>query len=485
MVFDIGNYTSNANKVINDTNRLKGVMAAGAAGGLAMAASLKAIEIAGRGVSAVLRGIANEVRHGFGVAMMTESAETRFRVLLKSAEKAKALMKDVRSFTLATPFSMEGTLGGTKQLMGAGVPEKRLMPTMRMLGELSGGNTETFGLLAHTYGEVMSKGRVLASEMNQVSAAGINMRDALAKEAGVSVTDLAKKIESGTVTAENFHNALHSLATGKFKGGLQEAGKDLQGIINRLSEVRDQFSGSLMTGLADKMGLKDLGKDFADLAEGLSSVVAPKMVDSFGMIADAAFDLVDNLRGINMVDQHFRQAMLNPLHSISVDRMISDLANINTKRDVMNARTVLRTAAGAAGGNGELPKSQRLSTLTWDKIGSGLSKLFGSIGSGGDTGAAWRMSLGSILGGTGAAFGRVGDRFALGGKAEERKPTGALVAGSSEAFSAIIRSMFQNDKKKEELAELKAITKGVDKAKDAIVEAIKGQITGVLGALSG
>lgn len=485
MVFDIGNYTANANKVINDTNKLKGVMAAGAVGGMALAASLKAVEMAGQAVSTVFRAIASEVQHGLGIAMMVESAETKFRVLLKSGEKAKALMKEINSFTLATPFSMEGTLAGTQKLMGAGVPTNRLMGTMRMLGEISGGNAETFGVLSHTYGEVMAKGRVMASEMNQISSAGINMREALAKEAKVGVQDLSKAIEAGKVSAIDFHNALHELATGKYKGGLQEAGKDLKGIMDRLSEIRDQFSGGVMAGISERMGLKELGNDFAELAEGLSQTFVPAIVGEFEKLSDAAFDLMDNLRALGTLAPSAGDiangmgGLGSWMARLSTTDFQSTLAGINTKRDFANGRNALKTAAGMVGGGNELPESKRKEKSLFTDLGKSI-------------GSAVAMDLGKALAGVGGSFGNVAqsgyDTFRKSlleppAPLEERKPTGALVAGSSEAFSAIIRSMFGEDKKKPELEKMERIIKATERGAKDVVEAIKGQITGILGAV--
>jgi hypothetical protein len=212
-------------------------------------------------------------------------------------------------------------------------------------------------------------------------------------------------------------------------------------------------------------------------------------VDGFSSMADAAFDFADNLRAIGMLAPNAAEAAggLTGLgtwagrlsgNAMFNDQFTKDLAGINTKRDIKAAFSVARQLANNHDANKpELAAPERMGGAGFAM--PDLNRLF--VGSGAKT---TMRAIGNIFEDIGFAGGRVASRFGIrGGEAQERKPTGALVAGSSEAFSAIIRSMFGQDKGKEELKTLMAIEKAVGVSGKAVVEAIKNQITGVLGAL--
>lgn len=492
MVMDVSGFTAGSNRVASDLGKMKGIAAgmgsmfAGiSAGMLAATAATTALNAAASAVRATFSAIGEEMKHGFGLAMQAESAETSFRVLLGDAEKAKALMKDIQNFTMATPFTMQGSLDSVKKLMGAGVTEDRMMSTLRMLGELSGGNTEALGLMAHTYGEVMSKTRVLSSEMNQISAAGINMRQALADEAGVAVSDLSKAIEAGKVSSINFHNALVKLSTTKYKGGLEAASKDIQGSWDRIKEIRDDLDRKVVESLAKKWGIAETANELASLADLMKNAAVPVIVDGFSKMADGAFEFADNLRAIGLLmPTAFEVAggasgMGQWAGRLAGGGVTSEqLAGINTKRDIQAAFAAARAAGRAHDANKPpLAAPERMGGAGFAM--PDINRLF--VGSGAKT---TLRAIGNIFEDIGFASGRVASRFSIrSGETQEQKPTGALVAGSSEAFSAIIRSMFGQDKGKEELKTLMAIEKAVGVSGKAVVEAIKNQITGVLGAL--
>jgi hypothetical protein len=277
------------------------------------------------------------------------------------------------------------------------------------------------------------------------------------------------------------------LATGKYAGNLDAASKTMQGAWDRIKEIRDALDREVMQSLAEKWGLAETGDELASLADLMKSVAVPAIVDGFSSMADAAFDFADNLRAIGTLmpdlsvlatggPHAFAAQFAGRFANAAFDPTI--LGGINTKRDIKTAFSVARQLANAHDANKPpLAAPERMGGAGFAM--PDLNRLF--VGSGAKT---TMRAIGNIFEDIGFAGGRVASKFGIrGGEAQERKPTGALVAGSSEAFSAIIRSMFGQDKGKEELKTLMAIEKAVGVSGKAVVEAIKNQITGVLGAL--
>jgi tape measure domain-containing protein len=506
MVMDVSGFLSGANKVGSSLKGIKGdvdsassgfgkMFGAVTAGSLASAAAIKTLSLATRGIGLAL----NEIGRGFKLAAAAETAESGFKVMLGSAEKAKAMMKDLAAFTLATPFSTEGTHDVANTLLGVGVDDQKLVGTMTTLGNIASGNTEKLKGLAVVYGQVQSKGKLLAQDFNQIAERGINMRQVLANEVGVSVKDLAKTMEAGKITFEDFHNALVELSKTKYKGMLDEKNKTMQGAIDRIGEVRDSFARDVAMGVGKHFGATATAGDLANFAEGLSAKVLPEFVGGLIAATDSLFTFADNMRGlamflnpaagVNMSDVRKKRSGMRGMYFPEYEMkpgtsFFEQLGKIDTRRDFRKYLEDVKAAGAEAIKNkANLPGPSRIQGQTWEELFKGAAWIGGKMV--GRDGFEMPSEFRNIGNRVGNAFGRVRDRFAIDGKGQERQPTGALVAGSSEAFSAIIRSMFGKDNAKAELAELKSIKAAVEKTGKSVVDAIEKQITGVLGMLPG
>ncbi len=117
------------------------------------------------------------------VGIDMESARTSFTTFLGSGEKAGKLLKELSDFAVKTPFDLPQVVDGTKRLLAYGVAADQVIPTFKMLGDLSSGNREKLNQLTLAYGQVKAATKLTGAELRQFSEAGIPLLQGLADQA--------------------------------------------------------------------------------------------------------------------------------------------------------------------------------------------------------------------------------------------------------------------------------------------------------------
>jgi len=216
---------------------LTGVMAklGGAVGSVGLGAALAA---AAAGAAALGAGLAF-IKSSSGAAMSMESLTTQIEVLTGSSETAADLIKKFREEAIKSPLSVKDYADASKLLMGYGVAAKDTIPALKMLGDVSLGNAERFGRLALVYGQIATKGRLMAQENNQLAESGFAPLREIAKKTGESISELMDRMEKGGITSGEVAEAFKSAtsAGGLFYGALDRGSSTTEGKIAKLNDA--------------------------------------------------------------------------------------------------------------------------------------------------------------------------------------------------------------------------------------------------------
>lgn len=204
-----------------------------------------------------------------------EKNKIAFETMLGSASRATTMMNDIQKMAAATPFETPGLVNAAKQLIAFGVAQKDVISTMTRLGDASMGNQEIFDRLSLAYGKTAAKGRASMEEINMFIEAGVPLTAQLAKNMGVTTSELSKMIEQGKVGFSKVDQALTSLTTGtgQFAGMMEKQSKSLGGLFSTLA---DNIKIGLTGAAGEATGpIKALMSEFID------------GVDSAGLFGDA------------------------------------------------------------------------------------------------------------------------------------------------------------------------------------------------------
>lgn len=115
--------------------------------------------------------------------------------MLGSADKAKALLSDLKDFAKKTPFELTGIRDTAKQLIAFGIDSNKLIPTMKALGDVAAGTGAPLERIAFAYGQINTARRASAQDLNQLTSAGVPIYKELAKVMGLAESNVKKMVE--------------------------------------------------------------------------------------------------------------------------------------------------------------------------------------------------------------------------------------------------------------------------------------------------
>jgi hypothetical protein len=90
------------------------------------------------------------------LGMELEQTNVKFEVLMGSAEKAKGMMEELNTYANSTPYSNEGIVKGAELMLAFGVAHEKVMPNIKMLGDVAMGNEEKLGGISLAYSQIMA-----------------------------------------------------------------------------------------------------------------------------------------------------------------------------------------------------------------------------------------------------------------------------------------------------------------------------------------
>jgi tape measure domain-containing protein len=242
-------------------------------------ASLGRLALALQGGSALLDLFSKPLK----LAANLEAASISFETMLGSVEKGKAMMADLQKFALATPFGLIGSADAAKQLMAFGISADKTLPTMKVLGDLSQGDSDRFGRLALVLGQVRAMNKLFAQDTTQFANAGINIIDALAKSMGKPVAEIMKLKEAGQISFNDVANALQMLTT---EGNLFHNGmsKQMEGLKGRWQIFAEQVELALVKvgeAMSEGFDLKGFLSGASAWVAGLATAVKDDLLPTF------------------------------------------------------------------------------------------------------------------------------------------------------------------------------------------------------------
>lgn len=188
------------------------------------------IGLAALGVGAVAAGKSFVEAAGF-----VQMQRTAFRTLIGDVELAEKTYSDLVNFAAKTPFQIPEILEQSKRLLAMGTEAKDLTKTFGMLGDVASGvGMEKLPQLVLAFGQIQAKGRLMGTELRQLTEAGFNLADAM----GISNEKLDQLVTDKAVKFEDVRKAFESVTGegGRFHGLMEQLNQTTPGQISNLSD---------------------------------------------------------------------------------------------------------------------------------------------------------------------------------------------------------------------------------------------------------
>lgn len=203
------------------------------------------------------------IKQVIAVRSQFQQLEIAFGTMLKSKEKANALMAQMTDLAAKTPFGLQEVSEGAKRLLAFQVPAQEVTETLRRMGDVAAGLGVPMGQLIHVYGQVKAQGKLMTNDLYQFMNAGIPIIAELSKVVGKSETEIKDMVSAGKIGFAEVQAVIKGMTDegGLFYNLMAEQSKTLSG---QLSNLEDNF---------DNM-LNEIGKATEGIASGAISSVA-------------------------------------------------------------------------------------------------------------------------------------------------------------------------------------------------------------------
>jgi len=204
------------------------------------------------GLTKAFQGLGNQLSIASDKAADMEMLQMSFATLTGSADKAKSMIAEFRQEAQKSPLSTQDYAAAGKTLMAFGMASDDTMETLRMLGDVSMGNSERFGSLALAFAQTTAAGRLMGQEVLQF----VRMEDG-----GISAGEVAQAFRDATG------------AGGMFFKAIDKGAETMQGKIAAAKDSVDSLYIAFGTGLNEglKVGIDSINSELPKFTEAFSN----------------------------------------------------------------------------------------------------------------------------------------------------------------------------------------------------------------------
>lgn len=206
---------------------------------------------------------------GVQLAAAAEQSEVAFGVMLKNQQLGKQMVADLQKFAAETPLGTADLEQATKSLLQFGIAGEQIIPTLRRLGDVGGGDADKLKRMAVVFGQVKAAGRLMGGDELQLVQMGFAPLKEMEKTLGKSSAELNKMQEQGKITFKMLEDAFISATSegGSFKDQMILQSQTVTGLFSTMKDDIDASLRNFGKLLIEHLGLKELMKTVSELAQ--------------------------------------------------------------------------------------------------------------------------------------------------------------------------------------------------------------------------
>ena len=210
---DIHNTTSGihgaASAVSNLKEQMQGLSEMKMIGGMAVG------ELLARGVEEAGHMALEQIKSVFEAGLDASKIKAQLNVLAGDL-KGNELYESIHDYIPTSLFGPE-LFNNAKMMMSLGVATENILPNIKMLGDISMGDSEKMAELSRSLGLVSMSGHLTGREVMMMTMQGFNPLLEISRTTGISMGNLAKLMEKGGITTH--------MVTDAFKSATSEGGR--------------------------------------------------------------------------------------------------------------------------------------------------------------------------------------------------------------------------------------------------------------------
>ena len=277
----------------------------------------------------------------YDITAQAEQTRISMEVMLGDSGKASKMIGEIRSFAAATPFETADLEDAAKMMLGYGISAEKIMPNIKMLGDVASGNTEKFKSLTYAFSQIQASGKLAGQDLMQLINAGFNPLKIIADKTGISMGVLKKKMSDGAISADMV-SAAFEIATSK--GGLFYKMNETQALTlgGKMSTIIDTVKlMGLSMGESSMGGMHSFLDTMQKIVDTLSKANYEPFMDAItaignslgivGTAIESVFTPIANIfnffggEGLDKLDMFFKMVATGATLAFAPMRLLADL----------------------------------------------------------------------------------------------------------------------------------------------------------------
>lgn len=201
-----------------------------------------------------------------------DKIKANLSVVYGSRAASDRVFEQIAQYAIKSPFSVGQTAQQAVMLKQSGVEETDVVKTLKIFGDLAGGNQEKLNHIIENFSKITANEYVTARNMQQFTMAGIPIYRALAEELGIKTSEVRKKVQNREVSANDVMNALTKLTEpgGVFYNAVEIGSKTYAARQTNLKDTQQLGKAAFGDLMYEMFGKAFIGvrEDFANWYKG-------------------------------------------------------------------------------------------------------------------------------------------------------------------------------------------------------------------------
>ena len=153
-----------------------------------------------------------------------EQLAVSFRVMTGSAQLGQELTDAIIELGAKTPMTVQQLSKAAQLLLSFGESAENIIPDLKLLGDITGGEVNRFNQLALAFAQVGANAKLMGQDQLQMVNAGFNPLQAIAEKTGRSMNELRAEMAEGRISFQMVRQAMEDAtkAGGRFYGLSEE-----------------------------------------------------------------------------------------------------------------------------------------------------------------------------------------------------------------------------------------------------------------------
>ena len=175
-------------------------------------------------------------------SMERQQTQTSFNVLTGSEEKGSALTSQLVALQKDTILGKE-VFQNAQTMLGFGFKDTEVLDNMKMLGDVSMGNTEKFQSLTLAFSQIRAGGKLTGQDLLQLINAGFNPLEQMSYKTGKSMGQLKDEMSKGNISFADVQQSFKDATSegGRFNNMLETIAQTPAGKMKQLEGAWGEF----------------------------------------------------------------------------------------------------------------------------------------------------------------------------------------------------------------------------------------------------